>query len=220
MDQISLFAAEPVAATADGPFPEGLVYEPDWLSRADEAALLAFVGRLPFEAARYKTYTARRRTVGFGGRFDYDTNRLLPAPPLDPALLPLRDRVARWAGLDPSSLVHALVSEYAPGTPLGWHRDVPDFEDVVGLSLGGPAMLRFRPHLARGVPRPARDDVVRLAVAPRSIYRMSGAARWRWQHSVVPVDAMRWSITFRTTAVERRSRVDASTRVDRFATTR
>ncbi len=200
MDQFSLFAAEPVTAVAGGRFPAGLVYEADWLSRADEASLVALLRRMPFEAARYHAYTARRRVVGFGGRFDYETNRLLPAPPLDPSLAPLRDRVARWAGLDPAALVHALVSEYAPGTPLGWHRDVPDFEDVIGVSFGAAATLRFRPYLKPGTPRPAHDDVVRLVVAPRSIYSMRGPARWDWQHSVAPVDALRWSITFRTAA--------------------
>ena len=175
--------------------PDGLVYAPDFLSSAEEAELLAVVRTLPFEAAKYKGYTARRRIVGYGGRFDYDTNRLDPAPPLIEALHPLRDKIARWANIVPDALAHALVAEYAPGTPLGWHRDVPDFEDVFGVSLGGEAVMRFRPYPPVD---PKREDVLKLALAPRSAYSMRGPARWAWQHSVAPVPALRWSITFRS----------------------
>jgi len=175
--------------------PPGLVVEDGFLSPDEEAALIALVRGLPFAAARYKGYTARRRVVSYGGSFDYDANRLLPAQPLIEALHPLRERAADWAGLAPAALVHALVAEYVPGTPLGWHRDVPDFEEVIGVSLGNPAELRFRPYPPVA---PKRADILRLRVEPRSIYLLRGEARWGWQHSVPPVTALRWSITFRT----------------------
>lgn len=185
----------------DGPtsLPAGLIYEPDFLSAAEEAALIALMPSLPFEFARYKGYTARRRVVSYGGSYDFDANRLLPAEALWPALCPLRDRVAAWMGIDSESLVHALVAEYSPGTPLGWHRDVPNFEEIVGISLGSEAVMRFRPFPPH---QPKKADVIRLEVQPRSIYRMRGTARWDWQHSVAPTKNLRWSITFRT-AVQR-----------------
>jgi alkylated DNA repair dioxygenase AlkB len=139
--------------------------------------------------------------VSYGGSFDYDANRLQPTTALVPALEPLRDRVARWAGLAPEELVHALVAEYAPGTPLGWHRDVPEFEEVIGVSLGAPAVLRLRPYPPV---EPKRGDFVRLQAAPRSIYLLEGPARWAWQHSVAPVEGLRWSVTFRTSRKARR----------------
>jgi alkylated DNA repair dioxygenase AlkB len=175
--------------------PEGLDHEAKFLTAAEEAHLVRVIATLPLEAARYKEYTARRRVASYGGAFDYDANRLRPAEPLPLALHALRDRVAAWAGLAPDALAHALVAEYAPGTPLGWHRDVPEFEEVIGVSLGAPAVLRFRPWPPVD---PKKADVVRLVVAPRSLYRLRGAARWGWQHSVAPVEALRWSITFRT----------------------
>ncbi|WP_436194303.1 alpha-ketoglutarate-dependent dioxygenase AlkB [Pseudorhodoferax sp. LjRoot39] len=109
--------------------------------------------------------------------------------------MPLRDRVATWLGVSPQKLVQVLVAEYAPGTPLGWHRDVPDFEVVAGVSLGNDAVLRFRPFPPDEI---AKRHAVQLTVAPRSIYKMEGAARWGWQHCVPPVKGRRWSITFRT----------------------
>ena len=178
-----------------GALPAGLRYESAWLSAAEEAGLLELVKQLPLKEAKYKSYTARRRVVSYGGQFDYDSNELRPSAPLIAALHPLRERVAQWAGVDPQALVHVLVAEYSPGTPLGWHRDVPDFEDVFGVSLGSEALLRFRPYPPQA---PKREDVVKLNVQPRSVYALQDEARWGWQHSVAPVDALRWSITFRT----------------------
>ena len=192
MQQTALFEALTPPTDA---LPQGLSYQPEFLGRAEEAALIDLVRGLPLQAAQYKAYVARRRVVSYGGRFDYDDNRLLPGEPLIEALHPLRDRVAQWAGVGAGALSHVLIAEYAPGTPLGWHRDVPDFEDVFGVSLGSEALLRFRPYPPH---QPRRADVIRLPVAPRSLYALRGAARWQWQHSVAPVDALRWSITFRT----------------------
>ncbi len=182
---------EPVPAN----LPAGLTYEPEFVTRDEEQALIALIRSLPLAAALYKQYTARRRVVSFGGSYDYDANKLLPARELIAELHPLRARVARWAGVAPAAITHTLVAEYAPGTPLGWHRDVPDHEEVFGVSLGSTAVLRFRPYPPVA---PKRADVIKLRAAPRSIYAMRGPARWGWQHSVAPVDELRWSITFRT----------------------
>jgi alkylated DNA repair dioxygenase AlkB len=182
-------------APSPGALPDGLVYEDGFLSAPEEAALIELIARLPLQEARYKSYTARRRVVSYGGRFDYDANELLPSGALIEELHPLRARVAQWAGIAPEALAHVLVAEYLPGTPLGWHRDVPDFEDVYGVSLGSTALLRLRPYPPV---RPKREDIIKLPVQPRSIYALRGTARWGWQHSVAPVDAARWSITFRT----------------------
>lgn len=189
MDQSSLFGNAPIDASI-----AGLRYEPEFLSRDEEAALIDIIRSLPLHAAQYKEYTARRRVVSYGGSYDFDTNELQPAEPLDARLLPLRARVAAWHGVAPEQFVHALVAEYAPGTPLGWHRDVPNFEGIVGVSLGGVATMRFRPYPYEPS---MRRQVVSLDVQPRSIYRMAGDARWKWQHSVVATKELRWSITFR-----------------------
>lgn len=189
MNQSQLFGEVPIQSSI-----EGLVYQPEFLSPEEELELIAVINTLPLHAARYKQYLARRRVVSFGGSYDFDANRLRPGVALDPRLHGLRDKVARWIGIDPGDLVHALVAEYAPGTPLGWHRDVPDFETIVGVSLGGHATLKFRPY----PDTPNTRKVVQLDVAPRSIYEMAGDARWGWQHCVAPTTELRWSVTFRT----------------------
>jgi alkylated DNA repair dioxygenase AlkB len=192
MDQLALFDQD---APMPGALPEGAVYQPGFLHEAEERGLIELIGNLPLEHATYKAYTARRRVISFGGSFDYDANRLRPSAPLIEELHPLRARVAAWMGVDALALAHVLVAEYAPGTPLGWHRDVPDFEDVAGVSLGADAVLRFRPWPPMS---PKKEDVLKLVAQRRSIYALRGPARWAWQHSVAPVAALRWSITFRT----------------------
>lgn len=192
MAQLGLFLDD--AASADGR-PDGWRYRPDFIDVAEEAALVAAIDRLDLVEASYKGYTAKRRVAHFGTSYDFGDDRLLDAPPLPPALGDLRARAAEWIGTPPAALASALVAEYRPGVQLGWHRDVPDFETVVGVSLLGPARMRFRPYPPA---RPARRDAVAVELAPRSAYTLRGEARWGWQHSIAPTPELRYSITFRT----------------------
>ena len=192
-EQSTLFGDE-AGAPPTSTLPSGWTLEEDFLSTAQEAETLAFIAELDLHEAIYKGYTARRRVAHFGTAYDYDANRLLPGPGLPAELLPLRDRAAAWAGLAPGSLASALVAEYQPGVPLGWHRDVPDFETVVGISLLGPARMRFRRYPPL---RPKKADVISLELAPRSAYVLRAEARWGWQHSIAPTPGLRYSITFR-----------------------
>lgn len=191
--QPDLFGEAPVSAI------EGLRYERGFLSADEEAGLLRIVQSLPLKEMRYKEYTARRRGIGFGGSYDFDTNRLKPGAPMPDTLHPLRDKAAAWAGLAPEDLTHALIAEYRPGTPLGWHRDVPDFEDIIGVSLLGDAVMQFRPYVP-GVPNvhAAGPATLQYLIEPRSVYVLRGPARWAWQHAIAPTEALRYSITLRT----------------------
>jgi len=182
------------------PLPAGLVYQPDFLSAAEEASLLATIETLPLTEARYKSFTAKRRILTFGGTYDFDAGELLPAPPMPEFLLPLRERVAAWTAVPATDFTHGLVTEYRPGTALGWHRDVPNFAVVAGVSLGAPTRMRFRPYPLR---KNRREDTFALLLEPRSIYLFRDEARWRWQHTIPATKALRYSITFRTLARRR-----------------
>ena len=194
----------PTQAELFGPapqtLPEGFHYRLDFISHAEEAELLAALERMPLDEARYKTFTARRRVASYGAQYDFQNNRLLPSDPLPAELMSLRERVARWIGVAPEAFASALVAEYQPGTPLGWHRDVPDYEMVVGISLVGMARMRFRRYPPI---HPRKADVLSLELEPRSAYVMRGEVRWDWQHSVAPTPALRYSISFRTPAERR-----------------
>jgi alkylated DNA repair dioxygenase AlkB len=148
------------------------------------------------EEARYKDYTAKRRTASYGFEYDFSYNTVHPAAPIPGFLDLLKIRVADWLGVAPHAIRHALIAEYRAGTALGWHRDVPNFELVCGVSLAAATRMRFRPY----PPRNDRKSVLSLELAPRSAYILRGDARWRWQHSIPATKALRYSITFRTLA--------------------
>ena len=199
MTQQDLFAAESL-------LPGGLVHVPRFLDEAEEARLIEGIAALDLREAKYKEYTAKRRVAAFGAGYDYDENELMPAPAIAPFLLPLRARLAALAGVAPDEFGYALVAEYRPGTQLGWHRDVPQFEVVAGVSLLGAATMRFRRYPSRGDGPPRGRDrrhrrILTLPLAPRSAYVLRDEARWGWQHSIAPTPALRYSITFRTRRV-------------------
>ena len=188
--------AELFAAAAK--YPDGFVYRESFLTPEDEADLLAIIARLPLREAQYRQYTAKRRTISYGASYDFSTNAVTPAAPVPDFLLPLREQVAAWAGILAADFVYALVTEYRPGTQLGWHRDVPSFGTVVGISLAGVGRMRFRPWPPNRETARARGFV--LDLQPRSVYVLQREIRWRWQHAISPTKVLRYSITFRTTA--------------------
>ncbi|WP_119156665.1 alpha-ketoglutarate-dependent dioxygenase AlkB [Caldimonas tepidiphila] len=193
--QLELFGAEAA------PLPPGFAYRRDFIDEAEEAALLAAIAALGLREARYKEWTARRRVASFGSEFDFDTNRLQAGAALPEAFRPLRAKAAAWLGVAPEAFTNMLVAEYRPGTPLGWHRDVPDFEAIVGVSLAGACEMRFRRYPP--VPSRRKGALLKLELEPRSAYILCGEARWDWQHAVAPTPGLRCSVTFRTPAARR-----------------
>jgi alkylated DNA repair dioxygenase AlkB len=171
--------------------PEGFRYYSSFLSQAEHAELLRIFQTLPFAPFDFHGYIAKRRIVEYGWEYDFGTRKAAAAQPLPDYLLPLRQRAASLAGIAPEEVVEAVVTEYPPGAPIGWHRDVPQFETVIGISLASACRMRFRPYKAEG-------KVVSLILEPRSIYVMSGAARWKFQHSIPAGEQLRYSITLRT----------------------
>ena len=117
---------------------------------------------------------------------------MAPADPILDWLMSVRERAARFAGLAAGDLVQALVIRYDPGAGIGWHRDRPVYEEVVGISLGEPAVLRLRRRTAGGFERAT------VPLEPRSIYHLAGEVRHEWEHSIVEMERPGWSITFRS----------------------
>ncbi|MFW8235976.1 alpha-ketoglutarate-dependent dioxygenase AlkB, partial [Klebsiella pneumoniae] len=186
--QFDLFADEAL------PSIPGLIYQADFLTPEEEKGLLEIIATLPLMPARYKEYESKVRILSFGGLYDFNTHTVKPSPALYARLVPLRNRVADWLKIEHGAISHLLVTEYLPGTQLGWHRDVPVYETIVGISLGNPATIRFRPWTPDVLTSRRK---VSLEVMPRSIYKLDGEARWGWQHAVPPVKYPRWSITLR-----------------------
>jgi DNA oxidative demethylase len=177
--------------SSDG--PAGLVYVPELLDEAEERDLLEVLAGLDYSAVVLHGQAARRVVRHYGWDYGYESRALAPADPVPDVLEPLRARAAALVDRRPADLAEVLVTRYPPGAGIGWHRDAPMFgPEVVGVSLGGPCRMRFQRR--RGDVRETFD----LALARRSAYVLAGAARSAWQHSVPPVKAERFSVTFRT----------------------
>jgi alkylated DNA repair dioxygenase AlkB len=174
------------------PLPEGFSWREELLTLEGEAAVLETVRTLPFETVVMHGTEARRRVAHFGGRYGYDRRTLTAGDPMPPWLLLLRTRVAEWTREPADAFSEALVTEYPPGAGIGWHRDAPAFDVVAGISLGTGCRFRLRTG------RTGAWTVREVHLPPRSAYVMRGEARSQWQHSIPPVGALRYSITFRT----------------------
>jgi len=175
--------------------PPGLSTRAEFVSREEEAALLAAAATLPFKPFEYQGWLGKRETVSFGWRYDFNQARVEPAPPIPDFLLPVRERAAAFAGIEPAAFEQALVIRYGVGAALGWHRDRPAFDRVFGLSLSSDAVLRFRRRGVRGFERYSLD------ARARSAYLLTGEIRHEWEHSLAAVAVERFSITFRSRAV-------------------
>ena len=179
-------------ASGAGPnLPEGFGYRPELIGEAQERALVERLRELPFREFEFHGYTGRRRVVSFGWRYDFSAHQLGRADDMPDYLLALRETAAAFAGLEPGRLGHALVTEYAPGAGIGWHRDKAVFGDVIGVSLLAPCVFRLRRAAAGGWERAS------VTAEPRSAYLLSGPARTEWEHSIPAVGALRYSVTFR-----------------------
>ena len=173
--------------------PSGFSYWPDAVSRSEENAWVRQLEALPFKPFVFHGYLGKRRIVSFGWRYDYAGRALRASDPIPASGTALRQRgCRRCRQADVRRLQQALITEYDTGVTIGWHRDKPMFEDVVALSFLSNCRLRLRRKQGARWERWSTD------IAPRSIYRLSGPARHEWEHSIPPVEGLRYSVTFRS----------------------
>jgi alkylated DNA repair dioxygenase AlkB len=172
--------------------PEGFRYQPEFISSDEERVLVERIAALPLTEFLFQGFVAKRRVLSFGWRYDFERAQFEQVEPIPEFLLDIRTRAAAFAGLTPDDLPHALVTEYSPGTPIGWHKDRPQFEDVLGISLFNPCTFRLRRKQG------GKWQRYSFTAEPRSIYLMRGPSRWEWEHSIPPVETLRYSITFRS----------------------
>jgi len=187
--QLSLFDPP---AQALSTMPEGFAYQPELIDAAHERDLVDRFQHLDFQPYEHMGYLGHRRVAAFGWRRDQNGRMVETGEAIPDFLQPLLDKVAGFTGLAIDAFRHALVTEYAPGAGIGWHRDRPPAVAIAGVSLVSPCAFRLRRRAGE------RWDRARIQAAPRSAYLMAGPARSDWQHSIPPVEALRYSVTFRT----------------------
>ncbi len=172
--------------------PEGFHYWPHLISEEEEAALLEAVSALEFKPFEFRGFLGNRRVIAFGWRYDFNDSSLKRAAGIPGYLLPLRKRAAEAAGISPAAIEHAMVTEYSPGSAIGWHKDRSIFGEIIGVSLASRCTFRFRRKTGQ------KWDRASIILDPRSAYLLRGQARTGWEHSIPAVGEMRYSITFRT----------------------
>lgn len=183
--QPALFAAPPAVP--------GLALVEEAVSEANERAIAGRIDAAPLEPFRFGQWTGKRLTVHYGSAYDYQRARPVPAPPLPDWLAALREALAPQLGREPAEFVQALLIRYDAGAGIGWHRDRPQYGEVIGLSLSAPAVLRLRRRRQGGGFERRNVELPR-----RSAYLLAGEVRDGWEHSIVPMDATRRSVTLRT----------------------
>jgi alkylated DNA repair dioxygenase AlkB len=177
---------------ADASLPEGMRYRDDVISPAEERALAEFIAALPLKPFEFVGgFVGNRRVLSFGWKYDFNDRGLHKASDIPPKLMDLRSRAAEFAGLSADAFEHVLVTEYAPGAGIGWHKDRPMFAEVVGVSLLVACPFRLRRKVG------TKWERATLTAEPRSAYLLSGPSRIQWEHSIPPMDQLRYSVTFR-----------------------
>ena len=176
----------------NAPAVPGLVMVPEAVTAAEEIELTVRIDAAPLRPFEFGQWRGKRLTAHYGRAYDFTRGRLDEAPPLPGWLVALRDKLAPLAHLDAAALQAALLIRYDSGAGIGWHRDRPQYGEVLGLSLGADCTMRLRRRTETGFRRRT------LPLPARSLYRLSGEVRWDWEHSIAPMQETRWSVTFRT----------------------
>jgi alkylated DNA repair dioxygenase AlkB len=172
--------------------PAGFRYTPDVLSAANEKSLVQRFESLPLTPFEFHGYLGNRRIFTFGHKYVFAGQRPRDDASIPDYFRPLMELAGQVSGNPPEAFEQVMVTEYAPGAGIGWHRDRPTYEDVVAVSFVSPCTLRLR--------RKAGENWERRSVhiEPRSIYLLHGPARNEWEHSIAPMDVLRYSVTLRT----------------------
>lgn len=178
-----LFGSAPIA---------GFAAMDAFLSPAQETTLIRRIDATRLSPFKFQQWEGKRLTTSYGSGYNFEAGRISLGESIPAWLDPLRVRAAAFAGLDPQALTQALLIRYDPGAGIGWHRDRPFYDHVIGISLGAQATMRFRKRSARGF------DRIGVRLAARGIYHLTGEARHAWEHSIAALTETRWSITFRS----------------------
>jgi alkylated DNA repair dioxygenase AlkB len=178
--------------------PDGFIYRQNFISEAEEQELIREIQKVQLAPFKYYQFIGKRRTASFGWQYEFGASEITTAPDMPSFLLPVRTRAGKVFNIDPNSLIQTSIIEYSIGSPIGWHRDIPHFGVVVGISLGAACRMRFRKYSRVRSKKLDRDEILSIELQPRSIYLMSGASREIWQHSIPPVKELRYAIMMRT----------------------
>ena len=187
-DMNTLFPVEPI-------LPDGFTYKDNFISTAEEMALMEEIKGLELHTFNFQGYEAKRKVASFGWDWSFEKRVLSKGKDIPAAFNWLLERAAHFTQVPVQNISELLVTEYPAGSVINWHRDAPPFDTIVGISLLTDCVFKLRPY---DKAKQGRKSIYSLPVLRRSFYILKGEARTEWEHSIAPVKATRYSITLRT----------------------
>ena len=181
-------------------FPPGFSYKTGFLSPTEEQLLITEIESLDLHHMKFHGYTAHRKVASYGLDYSFETRQLTRGKEIPQAFQWLIEKVANEIHIHPGSIAELLVTEYATGAVINWHRDAPPFDIIIGVSLLSDCTFKLR---SQEKTRQTRSETISFPVERRSLYVMKDEARSQWQHSISPVKSKRYSITLRTLKADR-----------------
>jgi alkylated DNA repair dioxygenase AlkB len=175
--------------------PEGFRYMEDFITPEEETKLINLVAAIDVHPMQFHQYEAKRKVASFGLGWSFTRQRLEPGNTIPEGFDFLVNKVALFEGIHREAMAQFLVTEYPVGAVINWHRDAPPFDTIIGVSLAADCIFKLRPHEKE---KQHRKATISLPVKRRSLYVMKGPAKNEWQHSTMPVNQIRYSLTFRT----------------------
>jgi len=174
--------------------PEGFFYKPDFLSFAHQLNVLKELRGLHYEPEMFRGQLMKREWAQFGYSYKAAARKVTPAPAMPAYLQALLQNASAYYP-DDLTFTQCIVTKY-PQAGIGWHSDAAVFgEYILGISFAAEARFQFRP-------KKTQKATFEVSVAPGSLYVMHGAARYHYDHRIVPVKTERYSLTFRYLAQE------------------
>ncbi|MCL6434544.1 MAG: alpha-ketoglutarate-dependent dioxygenase AlkB [Leptolyngbyaceae cyanobacterium HOT.MB2.61] len=168
LHQLSLFETIP-----EVPNIPGLRYLPNYITAAEEAALVAGV-----EQAGWQNVGMQRLVCQFGVRYSFSRRSVAPKDSHEPLpdwgqAIALR---LYQENLMPAIPDQLLANRYLPGEGISFHVDAPEFAEIADLSLLSACVMEFR-HVKT-------QEKQKIWLEPRSLLLLSDEARWEWAHSI------------------------------------
>src|SRR3954468_21270773 len=170
----TLFPLEPA-------FPEGFSYCSNFLSEEEETILYNEISKLELHNLDYHGYKANRKVTSFGYDYSFENNKLTKGRNIPAAFEFLLEKVAQHISTEQNKFAELLITEYPVSAVINWHRDVPQFDLIAGISLLSDCIFKLRPY---DKAKQTRSSIISFPDHRCSLYTMQENARWNWQHSI------------------------------------
>ena len=137
-----------------------------------------------------------RSRKSFGWQYDIPSDSFSESDPVPRDFEWVRELGARFTGAKAEDFIDLMVIRYEPGSYIQPHYDKPVFNHIIGLSMGSDADMVFSKPAEQG------GEAITVPLPRRSMFKLSGDARFVYRHGIPLVTGTRLSLTLRTLTAE------------------